>query len=148
MGYDTQLIDEVKKRVKLTKRDIKEIKGQLVVKGVVTKRVNPKGMHIDELFGRYNSDIRVWVEGIFTEMYREFSKDSSTKRKWLILDGCIDSMWAENLNSILDDNKKMSLPNGESIYLSQGMTLLMETDTLTSATPATISRCGLMFMET
>lgn len=134
--------------MKLTKRDIKEIKGQLVVKGVVTKRVNPKGMHIDELFGRYNSEIRLWQEGIFTEMYREFSKDSSTKRKWLILDGSIDSMWAENLNSILDDNRKMSLPNGESIYLSQGMTLLMETDTLTAATPATISRCGLMYMET
>jgi len=105
-------------------------------------------MPIDELFGKYNSEVRLWQEGIFTEFYREFSKDNSSKKKWLILDGNIDSMWAENLNSILDDNKKMSIPNGESIYLSNGMALIMETDSLNAATPATISRCGLIFMET
>jgi hypothetical protein len=119
-----------------------------VVKGVASRRVNPKAMPIEELFGKYNSEIRLWQEGVFTEMYREYSKDSSTKRKWLIMDGSIDSMWAENLNSILDDNKKMSLPNGESIYLSPCMTLLMETDSLSAATPATVSRCGLIYMET
>ena len=61
-------------------------------------------MPIDELFGKYNSEVRLWQEGIFTEFYREFSKDNTSKKKWLILDGNIDSMWAENLNSILDDN--------------------------------------------
>jgi len=64
-----------------------------------------------------------------------------------VLDGAVDSVWAENLNSILDDNKKLSLPNGESIFLSQGMSLLMETDDLKHATPATISRCGLVYLE-
>lgn len=53
----------------------------------------------------------------------------------------------ENLNSILDDNKKLNLPNGESIFLSHGMSLLMETDHLLNATPATISRCGLLHLE-
>ena len=85
---------------------------------MATKRINPKAMPIDELFGKYNSEIRLWQEGIFTEAYREYSKDLSSKRKWIVLDGSIDSIWAENLNSILDDNRKMSLPNGESIYLS------------------------------
>ena len=112
------VIDEFKKRLKLSKREIKELKASLTIKGVMSKRVNPKAMPIDEFFGRYNNEIRVWQEGIFTEAYREYSKDGSNKRKWIVLDGSIDSMWAENLNSILDDNRKMSLPNGESIYLS------------------------------
>jgi dynein heavy chain len=118
-----------------------------VIKGVVTKRINPKSITIDEMFGRYNPEQRTWQEGIFTEAYREYSQDTSTKQKWLILDGAVDSAWVENLNSALDDNRKMSLPNGESIYLSQGMSLLMETDSLTHATPATISRCGIIYMQ-
>ena len=55
-------------------------------------------------------------------------------------------MWVENLNSILDDNKKMSLANGESIYMSPGMCILLETDNLSNTTPATVSRCGLVYV--
>jgi dynein heavy chain len=51
-------------------------------------------------------------------VYREFSKDHSTKKKWIQLDGPVDHYWVENLNSILDENRKMNLPNGETIGLS------------------------------
>ena len=80
-------------------------------------------------------------------MYREFSKDHSTKKKWIQLDGPVDHYWVENLNSILDENRKMNLPNGETIGLSQGMCLLLETDNLRNVTPATISRCGLVYLS-
>lgn len=53
----------------------------------------------------------------------------------------------ENLNSVLDDNKKMSLPNGESIKMSEGMCVLLETDHLRNVTPATVSRCGLVYLH-
>jgi hypothetical protein len=53
----------------------------------------------------------------------------------------------ENLNSILDDNKKMSLPNGDSIRMSESMCVLLETDHLRNVTPATVSRCGLVFLH-
>lgn len=62
------------------------------------------------------------------------------------MDGPIDHYWVENLNSILDENRKMNLPNGETIQLSDGMCLLLETDSLANCTPATISRCGLVFL--
>ena len=56
-------------------------------------------------------------------------------------------MWVENLNSILDDNKQMSLPNGESIKMSDGMCILLETNNLKNVTPATVSRCGLIHLH-
>ena len=64
-----------------------------------------------------------------------------------MLDGPIDFMWVENLNSILDDNKKMSLPNGESIKMSEGMCILLEASNMKNVTPATVSRCGLVALH-
>jgi hypothetical protein len=83
-----------------------------------------------EMFGKFDSASHVWDEGIFTEIFRSFSKDASTKKKWIVMDGPIEHHWVENLNSILDDNKKMSLPNGESINMTQGMCIILETDSL------------------
>ena len=56
-------------------------------------------------------------------------------------------MWVENLNSILDDNRKMSLPSGEQIKMSKGMCILLETEHLRNTTPATVSRCGLIYLN-
>ena len=89
----------------------------------------------------------MWNEGVFTQLFRQYSKDHSSKKKWIVLDGPIDYIWVENLNSVLDDNLKLNLPNGESIGMADGMCLLLETDNLRNVTPATISRCGLVFMN-
>ena len=72
---------------------------------------------------------------------------NNDKKKWILLDGPIDFNWVENFNSVLDDNRKMTIPNGESIKMSDEMALLFETDNLLNVTPATVSRCGLMFMH-
>ena len=66
--------------------------------------------------------------------------------KWVILDGPIDPEWVENLNSTLDDSKLLCLSNGERIELGVGTRILFETDDLSQASPATISRCGIVYM--
>jgi dynein heavy chain len=114
---------------------------------VATETLNPKGMTLTELFGHFDRESHEWTEGIFTKKYRQYSLDHTNKRKWLTVDGPIDFMWVENLNSVLDDNKKLSLPNGESIKMSQGMCILLETDRMHNVTPATVSRCGLVYLH-
>ena len=120
------------------------MKEDLVLRGVECIRINPKSVKSSELFGEINRESYVWSEGLFTHHFRKFSLDTTTTKKWIQLDGPVDHEWVENLNSILDENKKMNLPNGESINLSDGMCLILETDSLKNVTPATISRCGLI----
>ena len=66
--------------------------------------------------------------------------------RWVLLDGPVDSDWIENLNSVLDDSKVLCLSNGERVDLSPGSRVLFETDDLTNASPATVSRCGVLYM--
>lgn len=142
-----QLWQDLYKKSKLSNEDVAELTDALVQRGVEAVRVNPKSLQLNELFGEVNKETYVWSEGQFTEHFRRFSLDKSTTKKWIQLDGPIDHYWVENLNSILDENKKMNLPNGETIQLSDHMCLLLETDSLSNVTPATISRCGLVFLS-
>ncbi|KAL5008122.1 hypothetical protein ScPMuIL_013703 [Solemya velum] len=77
---------------------------------------------------------------------REHFTSMSTDWKWLVLDGPVDTLWVENLNTVLDDSKVLCLASGERIGLSTGMRLIFEVDSLAQASPATISRCAMVYM--
>ncbi|VEL16048.1 unnamed protein product, partial [Protopolystoma xenopodis] len=66
---------------------------------------------------------------------------------WIICDGDIDPEWVESLNSVLDDNRLLSLPSGERIQFGSGARFLFETHELTRASPATVSRLGVVFVS-
>ena len=67
--------------------------------------------------------------------------------KWIVLDGDIDPMWIESLNTVMDDNKVLTLASNERIPLTPSMRLLFEISHLRTATPATVSRAGILFVN-
>lgn len=56
-------------------------------------------------------------------------------------------MWIESLNTVMDDNKVLTLVSQERIPLTPEMRLIIEVSNLRNATPATVSRGGVLFVN-
>ncbi|KAH9486661.1 Cytoplasmic dynein 1 heavy chain 1 [Psilocybe cubensis] len=112
--------------------------------------IDPKAMHKDALYGTLDQTTREWNDGLFTHVLRKIVDDvrgESAKRHWIIFDGDVDPEWVENLNSVLDDNKLLTLPNGERLNLPSNVRIMFEVEHLKYATLATVSRCGMIWFS-
>ncbi len=67
--------------------------------------------------------------------------------KWILLDGDLDANWIESMNSVMDDNKILTLANNERIPLKAHMRMIFEIRDLRFASPATVSRAGILYIS-
>jgi len=112
--------------------------------------IDPKVMSKEMLYGSLDSTTREWTDGLFTSILRKIVdnlRGEDSKRHWIVFDGDVDPEWVENLNSVLDDNKLLTLPNGERLNLPPNVRIMFEVETLKYATLATVSRCGMVWFS-
>lgn len=112
--------------------------------------IDSKVMSKEALYGNLDSTTREWADGLFTSILRKIVdnlRGEETKRHWIVFDGDVDPEWVENLNSVLDDNKLLTLPNGERLNLPSNVRIMFEVETLKYATLATVSRCGMVWFS-
>lgn len=112
--------------------------------------IDPKVMSKEQLYGTLDNTTREWTDGLFTGILRKIVdnlRGEDSKRHWIVFDGDVDPEWVENLNSVLDDNKLLTLPNGERLNLPSNVRIMFEVETLKYATLATVSRCGMVWFS-
>ncbi|TRY86535.1 hypothetical protein DNTS_031645, partial [Danionella cerebrum] len=109
--------------------------------------LNPKAVSLGELYGEYNLSTNEWTDGILSSLMRVACADEKPDEKWIVFDGPVDTLWIESMNSVMDDNKVLTLINGERISMPEQVSLLFEVEDLSVASPATVSRCGMVYSD-
>jgi dynein heavy chain len=118
------------------------------VPSVVKFVINPKALTVEELYGSYDNATFEWKDGVLSTIFKHCSEGQKQDiQKWIVFDGPIDALWVESMNSVMDDNKTLTLVNGDRIPLTSTMSLLFETDSLQAASPATVSRAGMVYVN-
>ncbi|KAJ8983473.1 hypothetical protein NQ317_014931 [Molorchus minor] len=109
--------------------------------------MNPKSVTAGELYGEVNPFTLEWKDGLMGIMMRAAVTTTEEEHQWIICDGPVDAVWIENLNTVLDDNKMLCLANSERIKLTPWVHMVFEVQDLAQASPATVSRCGMVYVD-
>ncbi|XP_030378328.1 dynein heavy chain 6, axonemal [Scaptodrosophila lebanonensis] len=109
--------------------------------------MNPKAVTMNELYGYVDPKTLEWQDGLLGIAVRSAVNVEEEIHQWIMCDGPVDAVWIENLNTVLDDNKMLCLANSERIKLTAWIHMLFEVQDLLQASPATVSRCGMVYVD-
>ncbi|KAK7195048.1 dynein heavy chain [Novymonas esmeraldas] len=111
--------------------------------------INPKSVLLHELYGQLDVNTNEWKDGVLAAIAKDCvrASEGSSDHRWMVFDGPVDTLWIESLNSVLDDSKLLCLDSGERIKLPDTIHMLFEVADLAVASPATVSRCGMVYVD-
>lgn len=132
---------------KTTSRNILAAALEVLGSPVEAYEINPKSVSLTDLYGAYNLTTGDWKNGLVGKYFSEMAEADPKYKEWIIFDGPVDALWIENMNTVLDDNKLLSLANSDRIKMTDQMELLFEVGDLEQASPATVSRCGMVYYQ-
>lgn len=99
-----------------------------------------------ELYGEVDYNTQEWFDGLASKIMRAASVLEDENKTWTVFDGPVDALWIESMNTVLDDNMTLCLSNGQRLKLRPQMRMLFEVQDLAVASPATVSRCGMVYL--
>jgi dynein heavy chain len=108
--------------------------------------MNPKAITGPQMYGNM-TPAQEWMPGVYSQIWKVCNAKSNKKISWICCDGPVDAIWIENLNTVLDDNKILTLANAERIPMSDKCKMTFEVENLDNASPATVSRCGIIYVS-
>ena len=109
--------------------------------------MNPKAIPRSQLLGQIDLDTREWTNGVLTVAALHAVDEPEDVTTWIVCDGDVDPEWVESLNSVLDENRLLTLPSGWRIQFGPNTNFIFETHDLTHASPATVSRMAMIFLS-
>ena len=74
--------------------------------------LNPLALSNDEIYGYFDPATHEWQDGVLARVMRTVCRDESPEQKWITFDGPVDTLWIESMNTLLDDNKLLTLLSG------------------------------------
>lgn len=129
---------------KLLLRSLEQIPGNPRFQSAI---LNPKAVTNAQLFGEQSASTGEWVPGILAEIWKRVNNKQNKHTSWIICDGPVDAIWIESMNTVLDDNRMLTLANAERIPMSDTTKMTFEVENLNNASPATVSRAGIIYVS-
>ncbi|KAJ1151043.1 hypothetical protein NDU88_003830 [Pleurodeles waltl] len=108
-------------------------------------KINPLSVDkFSHMFG-YQTSSHAWLDGVVTYIWRRALRSHSNT--WICFDGPLSACWADSFNSALGPEKVLQLNNGDNLEFAESMKLLFETTDLHLASPATVTKAGILYLE-
>ena len=99
------------------------------------------------MYGEVDSLSQEWTTGVFAAIWEKSNRRENPYDTWIVADGPVDAIWIEDLNTVLDDNRILTLANGDRLPMTDNCKIMFENQQLDNASPATVSRAGIIYVS-